>query len=72
MPEPAPAAIFTEAGTVATFVLELLRVTVSPPVGARPFRVTLQFTTVVDPPTTGLGVIETEPTEAGLIARSKL
>jgi hypothetical protein len=51
--EAVPAATITLAGTVATAVLELLRVTVAPPVGAYPFNVTVPVDGL--PPTTETG-----------------
>jgi len=48
-----PAATVTLAGTVATAVLELERVTTAPPVGAAPLRVTVPVDEL--PPTTVVG-----------------
>ena len=62
--EVVPAAICTEAGTMA-FVLLDFRVTVSPPVGAAPFRLTVPV--AVMPPVTGEGSIDTLTSDAGLI-----
>ena len=50
----APAATVTLAGTVAAAVLPLLKVTVAPPVGAAPFRVTVPVEDV--PPVTDVGL----------------
>jgi hypothetical protein len=44
--EDVPAATETFGGTVAAVVLELVRVTVAPPVGAGPSRVTVPVTGV--------------------------
>jgi hypothetical protein len=49
----APAAIVTLAGTCVANVLLLCRVTTAPPVGAAPFRVTVQLRS----PTTEVGLI---------------
>lgn len=54
----APAATVTEAGTVAAAVLLLARVTVLPPAGAVPERVTVAV--VVVPPTSVLEASETD------------
>ena len=58
VPEVAPAATVTLAGTVATDVLLLERVTTAPPVGAGPLRVTVPVEEV--PPVTLVGFRVTE------------
>lgn len=50
-----PAGIVTVVGAVTDEVSELVRVTVMPPVGAGPERVTVPVTTVEEPPTTVVG-----------------
>jgi hypothetical protein len=60
-----PPASRTDAGTVASFVLELLSVTVSPPGGAGPVKVIVPETTVPEPPTTVLGAISIASSDGG-------
>jgi hypothetical protein len=64
--EEEPVAITTDAGTVASTVLDD-RVMVKPPPGAAPFKVTVP--TAVDPPGIGLGLTDTPVRVAGVIAR---
>ncbi len=66
----APALIVTLAGTVATAVLLLERVTTTPPAGVTPFSVTIPVPPV--PPVKALGVSVTETKVAGLTVRLKL
>ncbi len=67
-----PAATFTEAGTLASFVFELVSVTVSPGEAARPLKLTVPTTAVLEPPTTVLGKSETFSRPAGWIASGAL
>ena len=64
-----PAGIVTEAGVVAAEALLLLRVTVTPPLGAAPLKVTVPVEE--PPPVTLLGLKETDESAilaAGVIA----
>jgi hypothetical protein len=61
--EVVPTGTLTLAGTVAAAVLELVSVTVSPPVGAKPSSVTVPVEGF--PPTTLAGATVTEEREAG-------
>ena len=60
-----PAATVTLAGTLATAVFELNRVTTKPPVGAGPVKRTVPITAVVDPPFTDVGATVSETKVAG-------
>ena len=60
--EVAPAGTVTLAGTVAAAVLPLVRVTDAPPVGAAPVKRTVPVE--LFPPTTLVGLSETDVTEA--------
>jgi hypothetical protein len=62
----APAETVTLAGTVATAVFELERVTTAPPVGAGPLRVMVPAEVVLPGTTVGLTAIALRP---GLTAR---
>ena len=62
---PVPAFIITDAGTEATFGLELFNLTVSGFVAKRPLKLTDPVTTVVPPPTTVAGAMDTEERKAG-------
>ena len=64
---PCPALIVTEAGTVATFLFELSNLMVSGFVEANPFIETNPVTITLEPPTTVLGVTETDPSVAGVM-----
>ena len=57
VPVVAPAGIMSVDGTVAADVLLLVGVTVTPPAGAGPDKVTVAVTTVLELPTTVLGLI---------------
>jgi hypothetical protein len=63
--EVVPAATVILEGTVAALVLLLVRVTTAPPLGARPFRVTVPVEDA--PPVTLLGLSMIEERAGGLI-----
>ena len=62
----------TDAGTVAAFVFELVRVTLAPNAGAGPVKVTVPTTDDCDPPTRPIGEIETLWTDWGLIVSTSV
>jgi len=62
-----PAGTFTLTGTVATAILLLVKVTVTPPVGAGPVSVTVPCEVI--PPATGFGFKETPPRDGGITVR---
>ena len=66
MADVAPAATVTDAGTVATLVFELVRVTTAPPVGAATERVTVPV--LAAPPVTDAGDRATEDTPFSICA----
>ena len=59
-----PDATVTEASTVAAFVLELFKVTLSPADAAKPLRVIVPVTVVCEPPTTE-DVVSASPVSVG-------
>jgi hypothetical protein len=61
-----PAAMVTLAGTCAAVMLLLCKVTVAPPMGAAPFRVTVPVE--LFPPTTEVGFLAIEDKVAALTA----
>ena len=66
----APAATVTLAGTVATAVLLLDKVTKAPPLGAIPVRVTVPVELV--PPVTEAGLKLREETDGGFTVKEKV
>ena len=62
----------TDAGTVTAFVLELVNLTTMPVVGALPNVETSPLITIFDPPTTVLGLIVIDASEAGLMVNDVL
>jgi len=64
-----PSAIVTLAGTVAAETLLLARVTVAPPAGASPLKVTVAVDVAPAPPMTAVGFKVSAETEFGLTVR---